>query len=204
MVVTESHRSSRAAVLKTETCSMEDGEKKKFLAGSSSGGGRRALRGLSKVGRSLQLGISRHRVYYSGDLNAPHVFMDPRSKLSQQWYKVFVISCLVAIFVDPLFYYLPVVDGYQSAGGGTCIKISRKLAMSLTVLRSITDTFSLIHVALQFRTAFLADANRMFGGRQLVVDPDQIAIRYLKKDFWLDLAALLPLPQVLPNHKQWL
>ncbi|CAM6042483.1 unnamed protein product [Sphagnum compactum] len=69
--------------------------------------------------------------------------------------------------------------------------------MSLTVLRSITDTFYLIHMALQFRTAFLADANRMFGGRQLVVDPYQIAMRYLKKDFWLDLAALLPHPQLV-------
>jgi len=145
-----------------------------------------------------------YRVYYSGDPNVRRGVIDPRSKLFQQWYKVFVITCLVAIFVEPLFYYLPVVDGYQSAGGGTCIKISRKLAMSLTVLRSITDTFSLIHFALQFRTAFLADANRTFGGRQLVVDPHRIAMRYLKKDFWLDLAALLPLPQVLPNHKQWL
>jgi cyclic nucleotide gated channel len=164
----------------------------------------KGLRGLSKVGRSLQLGISRHRVYHSGDLDAPHGVIDPRSKLFQQWYKVFVISCLVAIFVDPLFYYLPVVDGYQSAGGGTCIKISRKLAISLTVLRSITDTFYLIHMALQFRTAFLADSSRMFRPPELVVDPYYIATRYLKKDFWLDLAALLPLPQVLPNHKQWL
>jgi len=159
---------------------------------------------LSKVGRSLQLGISHHRVYYPGDLNVPHGVIDPRRKLFQQWYKVFVISCLVAIFVDPLFYYLPVVDGYQSAGGGTCIKISKKLAMSLTVLRSITDTFYLIHMALLFRTAFLAGTSRTFGRHELVVDPYQIAMRYLKKDFWLDLAALLPLPQVLPNHKQWL
>jgi len=167
-------------------------------------GWEKGLRGLSKVGRSLQLGISRHRVYYSGGLNALRGVIDPRSKLFQQWYKVFAISCLVAIFVDPLFYYLPVVDGYQSAGGGTCIKISRKLAMSLTVLRSITDTFYLIHMALQFRTAFLAGSSQKFGRRELVLDPYEIAMRYLKKDFWLDLAALLPLPQVLPNHKQWL
>lgn len=167
-------------------------------------GWEKGLRWLSKVGRSLQLGISRHRVYYSGDLNALHGVIDPRSKLFQQWYKVFLISCLVAIFVDPLFYYLPVVDGYQSAGGGTCIIVSRKLAMSLTVLRSITDTFYLIHMALQFRTAFLASSSQKFGRLELVVDPHKIATRYFKKDFWLDLAALLPLPQVLPNLKQWL
>jgi hypothetical protein len=29
-------------------------------------------------------------------------------------------------------------------------------------------------------------------------------MRYLKKDFWLDFVAVLPLPQVLPIWQQWL
>ncbi|CAK9214259.1 unnamed protein product [Sphagnum troendelagicum] len=140
---------------------------------------------------------------YSGFCNLGQsqiTILDPGSKFCQQWNKFFVISCLVAIFVDPLFYYLPVVDGFQpvsAGGGGTCITISRKLAISVTVFRTITDTLYLIHMALQFRTAFIAPSSRVFGRGELVVDPYKIAMRYLKKDFWLDFVALLPLPQLV-------
>jgi cyclic nucleotide gated channel len=164
--------------------------KKGWLKGSSR---------LRKVGRSLRLVPSR---VYSEDFQGQSqiTILDPGSKFCQQWNKFFVISCLVAIFVDPLFYYLPVVDGFQpvsAGGGGTCITISRKLAISVTVFRTITDTLYLIHMALQFRTAFIAPSSRVFGRGELVVDPYKIAMRYLKKDFWLDFVALLPLPQLV-------
>lgn len=32
--------------------------------------------------------------------------MNPHAKVVQQWNQFFVISCLVAIFVDPLFFFL--------------------------------------------------------------------------------------------------
>lgn len=32
--------------------------------------------------------------------------MNPHAKVVQQWNKFFIISCLVAIFVDPLFFFL--------------------------------------------------------------------------------------------------
>jgi cyclic nucleotide gated channel len=133
--------------------------------------------------------------------------LDPRSKFCQQWNKFFVITCLVAIFVDPLFYYLPVVSGSKgnaTTGNGTCIAISKKLAISVTVFRTTTDVLYLIHMALQFRTAFIAPSSQKFGRGELVVDPHKIAMRYLKKDFWLDFVAVLPLPQVLPISQQWL
>jgi cyclic nucleotide gated channel, plant len=49
---------------------------------------------------------------------------------------------------------------------------------------------------LKFRIAFVAPSSRVFGRGELVRDPDQIAIRYLKNDFIIDLAAMLPIPQV--------
>jgi cyclic nucleotide gated channel len=160
-------------------------------------GWQKGSRGLKSVGRSLRLGSSR---VYSDDFDGGSQIkiLDPRSPFCQQWNKFFVLSCLVAIFVDPLFYYLPVVDTSQAVGGvGTCIRISRKLAISVTVFRTTTDFLYLIHMALQFRTAFIAPSSRVFGRGELVVDPHQIAIRYLKKDFWLDFVALLPLPQLV-------
>jgi len=169
-------------------------------------GWEKGSRGLWKIGRSLRFGSSR---VYSEDFQVPSKMkiLDPRSNFCQQWNKFFVITCLVAIFVDPLFYYLPVVSGSTgnaTTGNGTCITISKKLAISVTVFRTTTDILYLIHMALQFRTAFIAPSSTKFGRGVLVVDPHQIAMRYLKKDFWLDFVAVLPLPQVLPIWQQWL
>jgi cyclic nucleotide gated channel len=39
------------------------------------------------------------------NLYIPRV-MNPHAQVIQKWNKFFVISCLVAIFVDPLFFFL--------------------------------------------------------------------------------------------------
>jgi len=103
----------------------------------------------------------------------------------------FMASCLVAVSVDPLFYYLAVVNDDQH-----CIKIEPGLKTSVTVFRTMTDFFYMIHMFLQFRTAYIAPSSRVFGKGDLVTDPKKIAARYLRKDFWLDLIAVLPIPQV--------
>ena len=38
--------------------------------------------------------------------------------------------------------------------------------------------------------------SRVFGRGELVIDPKLIARRYLRSDFFIDLVAALPLPQV--------
>lgn len=144
---------------------------------------------IKNFGRSLRSPFTR---VFAEDLDASKKkVLDPRSGFVQQWNKFFVASCLVAVFVDPLFFYLPIVDG-----NNFCIKIERKLAVTVTVLRTCTDTLYLVHMALQFRTAFIAPSSRVFGRGELVIDPKLIAARYLRKDFWLDVVAMLPLPQV--------
>ncbi|KAL3691067.1 hypothetical protein R1sor_004718 [Riccia sorocarpa] len=152
-------------------------------------------RGSNKVksfGRSLKSGVSRVFAEEYHDDPARKRVLDPRSDFVQNWNKFFVVSCLVAVFVDPLFFYLPIV-----VANDICIRIEHKLAIVVTVLRTITDTLYLVHMALQFRTAYIAPSSRVFGRGELVVDPHEIAKRYLRKDFWLDLIAVLPLPQVV-------
>jgi hypothetical protein len=39
--------------------------------------------------------------------------MNPHTKFVQQWNKFFVISCLIAIFIDPLFFFLLSVKKVQ-------------------------------------------------------------------------------------------
>lgn len=60
----------------------------------------------------------------------------------------------------------------------------------------MTDFFYMIHMCLQFRTGYIEPSTRVFGRGDLVTDPKKIAARYLRKDFWLDLVAVLPIPQV--------
>eukprot|EP01018_Ginkgo_biloba_P000760 Gb_31623 [translate_table: standard] len=151
----------------------------------------KSSRGLKNIGRSLRIGVS--RVVFSEDLKSSEKkIFDPQDKFLQRWNKFFVISCIVAVSVDPLFFYLPVVDD-----GSQCLDIDRNLAITATVLRTLTDVFYLVHMALQFRTAFIAPSSRVFGRGELVIDPIQIAKRYLSTYFIIDCLAVLPLPQAV-------
>lgn len=118
-------------------------------------------------------------------------YLDPTDPSLHRWNTFFVASCLVAVSVDPLFYYLPVVDANKF-----CIQVEPELKKSVTVFRTITDFFYVVHMFLQFKTAYVAPSSRVFGRGDLVTDLGKIARRYLKKDFWLDLVAVLPIPQV--------
>lgn len=117
---------------------------------------------------------------------------DPGNELVQRWNKIFLVSCLVSLFLDPLYFYLPSFSSTAS-----CMKMDLNLEITVTVFRSITDLFYLLHMILKFRTAFIAPSSRVFGRGELVVDPEQIAWRYFKRGFCLDLIATLPLPQIV-------
>ncbi|CAM8961322.1 unnamed protein product [Rhodiola kirilowii] len=78
-----------------------------------------------------------------------------------------------------------------------CIAIGIPLEVGLTVVRSIADLFYVAQILVRFRTAYVAPSSRVFGRGELVIDSKKIALRYLKRDFWIDLIAALPLPQVL-------
>ncbi|RWR83304.1 Cyclic nucleotide-binding domain-containing protein [Cinnamomum micranthum f. kanehirae] len=114
---------------------------------------------------------------------------NPGSEIVIQWNRIFLVSSLFALFLDPLYFYLP------SIGGSACFQIDLKLGITVTFFRTITDLFYLAHMLLKFRTAFVSPSSRVFGRGELVMDPKQIASRYLKSNFVIDLAATLPLPQ---------
>lgn len=118
------------------------------------------------------------------------IVLDPRGTVLNRWNKILLLACLVSLFVDPLFFYLPV------ANEEACIDISLSLEVALTVIRSLVDAFYIVQIFVRFRTAYVAPSSRVFGRGELVIDPSKISSRYLHKDFWLDLIAALPLPQV--------
>ncbi|EXB38679.1 Putative cyclic nucleotide-gated ion channel 15 [Morus notabilis] len=117
--------------------------------------------------------------------------LDPRGPAIRRWNKIFLFTCLVSLFVDPLFFYLPLVRKE------VCIDIGIRLEVALTIVRSVADIFYIIHIFIRFRTAYIAPSSRVFGRGELVIDTKKIARRYLRQNFWIELFAALPLPQVL-------
>ncbi|KAL5547509.1 hypothetical protein UlMin_002740 [Ulmus minor] len=154
-------------------------------------GMKKGSEGLKSIGRSLRFGVS--RAVFPEDLKVSEKkIFDPQDKFLLLWNRCFLVSCILAIFVDPLFFYLPVINASSS-----CLGIDRKLAVTATTLRTLVDAFYLIHIALQFRTAYIAPSSRVFGRGELVIDSAQIAKRYLRRYFIVDFLSVLPLPQIV-------
>uniref|UniRef100_A0A1D1YZ49 Putative cyclic nucleotide-gated ion channel 14 n=1 Tax=Anthurium amnicola TaxID=1678845 RepID=A0A1D1YZ49_9ARAE len=121
--------------------------------------------------------------------------LDPGSEIVLKWNWVFLLMCLVALFVDPLYFYLPSVD--HGNDNSSCIKLDRSLSIVVTLFRTIADVFYILHMVMKFRTAYVAPSSRVFGRGELVMDPKKIARRYLQSDFAIDFMAALPLPQIV-------
>ncbi|XP_027339209.1 cyclic nucleotide-gated ion channel 17 isoform X2 [Abrus precatorius] len=120
--------------------------------------------------------------------------LDPGSEIVLKWNRVFIVSCLVALFVDPLYFYLPsVIESTRSS----CVRSDLTLRIVVTFLRTIADIFYLLHLIIKLRTAYVAPSSRVFGRGELVMDPKKIARRYFRSDFFIDFIATLPLPQMV-------
>uniref|UniRef100_J3MC80 Cyclic nucleotide-binding domain-containing protein n=1 Tax=Oryza brachyantha TaxID=4533 RepID=J3MC80_ORYBR len=118
--------------------------------------------------------------------------MKPHDKAVHLWNKFFVISCLLAIFIDPLFFFLLSINKDRK-----CIVFNWNFAIALAVGRSVTDAIYLLHMLLQFRLAYVAPETRVVGTGDLVDEPKKIAMRYLRRFFVFDLFIVLPVPQVM-------
>ncbi|KAH9806104.1 cyclic nucleotide-gated ion channel 17 [Citrus sinensis] len=136
----------------------------------------------------------RSKVFQEENMPWYKKILDPGSDIVLQWNWVFIVACLVALFVDPLYFYLPSVGG---DGDTLCVKTDMKLRIVVTLFRTIADLFYLLHMIIKFRTAYVAPSSRVFGRGELVMDPKKIARRYLRSDFFIDLIATLPLPQIV-------
>ncbi|XP_021275578.1 cyclic nucleotide-gated ion channel 17 isoform X1 [Herrania umbratica] len=151
-------------------------------------GGRNRLPEMGKIGRS--------KAFPQADAPWYKRILDPGSEIVLQWNWVFIISCLVALFIDPLYFYLPAVGGPATS---SCVKTDTSLRIVVTCFRTIADIFYLLHIIIKFRTGYVApnSTTRVFGRGELVMDPKKIAQRYLRSDFFVDLIATLPLPQIV-------
>lgn len=143
----------------------------------------------AKPGKSLKAKVL-SRVFSEDFERVKKKILDPRGPTIRKWNKIFLVACLVSLFLDPLFFFLPLVKDDE------CIDIGIPLEVALTVIRSLADAFYLVQIYIRFHTAYIAPPSLVFGRGELVIDSKKIALMYLRKDFWIDLIAALPLPQV--------
>lgn len=137
--------------------------------------------------RSFSFGKSREE-----DEGSVKKILDPQGPFLQKWNKIFVLSCVIAISLDPLFFYIPIINGDKK-----CLDLDRRMGLAASVLRFFTDIFYLIHIIFQFRTGFIDPYSRVFGRGVLVQDSWAIAKKYLSSFFIIDILAVLPLPQII-------
>nr|CAB3498686.1 unnamed protein product [Digitaria exilis] len=148
---------------------------------------------LRTIGRSIRAGATMAAVFQEDLKNTSRRIFDPQDRMLVGLNRAFLISCIVAIAVDPMFFYLPMVTDE----GNLCVGIDRWLAIATTVLRTLVDLFFLVRIALQFRTAYIKPSSRVFGRGELVIDTAQIARRYMRRFFAADLLSVIPFPQVV-------
>ncbi|KAI5595836.1 hypothetical protein POPTR_003G183000v4 [Populus trichocarpa] len=167
------------------------GHGKKNASKSLRYGVKRGSEGMLTIGRSLRTGVT--RAVFPEDLKVSEkMIFDPQDKSLLLWNRLLIISCILSVSVDPLFFYLPVFN-YRMA----CLGMDTNLAATITTMRTLLDVFYLIRMALQFRIAYVAPSSRVFGRGELVIDPAQIATRYLSRYFIVDFLSVLPLPQIV-------
>nr|POF16264.1 cyclic nucleotide-gated ion channel 1 [Quercus suber] len=129
----------------------------------------------------------------------PKTILDPQGQFLQTWNKVFVLSCVISVALDPLFFYIPIIRESEMGENDEfkCLGTDERLAKIASFLRSLFDAFYVIHIIFQFRTGFIAPSSQVFGRGETITDPVAIAKRYLSTYFLIDILSILPLPQVV-------
>ncbi|KAJ0482102.1 putative cyclic nucleotide-binding domain, Ion transport domain, rmlC-like jelly roll [Helianthus annuus] len=151
----------------------------------------RTIPSSSHVG--IKLGESRSDLDENNGSKGKRI-LDPGSEVILKWNRIFLVSCVVSLFVDPLFFYVPYVE---AMGSSQCMMPDLVVGVLVTCLRTIADIFYTLHIVLKFRTAYISPCSRLLGRGELVTDQKKIARRYLKSSFFIDLVATLPLPQIV-------
>ncbi|KAI3693450.1 hypothetical protein L6452_33285 [Arctium lappa] len=118
--------------------------------------------------------------------------LDPQGSFLQKWNKIFVIISIIAVSLDPLFFYIPVMDSNKN-----CLDVDNNMKIISCVLRTLIDLIYILHILFEFRTGFLAPASRIVGRGELIEDSFAIAKRYFCSYFFIDLLSILPLPQMI-------
>ena len=117
----------------------------------------------------------------------------PSNSLIFKWDVMFLVSCVIAVLMDPLFFYYLVINEDDK-----CLAFNGGLRIFAIYLRSITTLIYMMNVIWEFFCPRIdKDASRIFGRTDhFFTDACLIAKRYLRSHLVIDILAIPPLPQV--------
>ena len=92
------------------------------------------------------------------------------NKYLQMWNMMFVVCCTIGVSVDPLFFYLPVINEENK-----CLALDNKLKIAAICLRSVTDMVYVMNIILQFLCPYIDEAPLKLGRTVIVTDAWRIA-----------------------------
>ncbi|VVA20301.1 PREDICTED: cyclic [Prunus dulcis] len=127
--------------------------------------------------------------------------LDPQGSFLPMWNKLFIVSCVCAVSLDPLFFYIPIIDEDRK-----CLGLDQNLKKAALILRSITDLSYIVHIIFQIRTLVkevdtsgASEASKVVSskGKKLVKDGLIIAKKIWRSCILIDILSVLPLPQVV-------
>ncbi|XP_042969422.1 cyclic nucleotide-gated ion channel 1-like [Carya illinoinensis] len=114
--------------------------------------------------------------------------LNSNGKFLKIWNAILLASCVYAIAVDPLFFFVLVINEDKK-----CLQFHNKIYFIAIALRSVADLISLANIIFEIRTSYLDKKKAELGEIEMVGN----AKRYLRTYFLVDVLAILPLPQVL-------
>lgn len=112
----------------------------------------------------------------------------------QAWDPVYVVVCTTGLFIDPLFFYaISISDSFM------CVFIDGWFAVTVTVVRCMTDVLYVTHLWLQFKLNRWSRHDvrlRRVDDRWSCNVADLVLAVTHRKRVLLDLFVIIPIPQV--------
>lgn len=132
------------------------------------------------------------------------IILDRHRPFLPKWKMAFVISCVFAVLLDPLFFYIPIVKNDMK-----CIGLDKRLEAIVISLRSATDLFYIVDITIQiyiepkvptYRVMGRSYLHTMILTKGMILVEDALAMAKLiwrvSSHILIDFLAVLPIPQV--------
>ncbi|RXI09042.1 hypothetical protein DVH24_023186 [Malus domestica] len=122
-----------------------------------------------------------------------------QSFVQKYWKKLFIVSCLFALSIEPLFLYVPILKDDSK-----CLMLDPKLKIAVLLLRSFTDLFYLVDIIIRLLRyenylGLIIKPNRRQRNFSFVLKSCGLIIAKttsVSNYILIDIVALLPLSQV--------
>ncbi|XP_022723775.1 cyclic nucleotide-gated ion channel 1-like [Durio zibethinus] len=178
----KSERSSSGSVSRSQGHRNLEGVKSRHSPKTSLNQGKASERSKTLVSGKIQRCLKS-----VSDIKSIKKILNPLGPFSSWWDTLFLLSSVIAISLDPLFFYLPVVNEDKK-----CLFMDRKLGIAAMVLRSLLDGLYIIYVTCRVLSPC---ANKRGNSSR---DAWAIARGYfLLRLFLIDIISVLPLPQIV-------